>query len=504
MTALLRSRVRGVAGSPLPVAVLTTAGTATLVLGASVLGAAVVGVLLAVLVPLELGDGRTPVTVTAIAYVGAATVVGTIVGLWVQRRTLLWLVLGRTPTVPEVRRALRLPVDLACVSGFLWGGGAVVLGAVAWSVADGGAGLRLLSAVALGGVATGGLTYLLVSRVMRPVSVRALAAHPLNRVMTVGVIPRMLLTWALTVAVPLFGVLLVLVDPAADTGSMEGAVALLVGVALLLGAITTALVGKAVAAPLRRLRECLAEVGEGNLDVHVVVDDAGEIGLLQTGVNSMLAGLREREQIRDLFGRHVGKAVVERALETGVQLGGETRDVVALFVDVTGSTTLATEVEPTEVVRLLNSLFAVVVDAVEDEGGLVNKFEGDAALCVFGAPTPLDDPATAALRVARRIRDEVRAAGELEIGIGVSAGPVVAGQVGARSRFEYTVIGDAVNEAARLTDAAKETRGKALAAAAVVDASTADERAHWRRRAPISLRGRTSPTEIYELHGRQD
>ena len=86
----------------------------------------------------------------------------------------------------------------------------------------------------------------------------------------------------------------------------------------------------------------------------------------------------------------------------------------------------------------------------------MNKFEGDAALCVFGAPTDHPDPAGAALRAARRICDAVREAGEVDVGVGVACGRVWAGQVGAASRLEYTVIGDPVNEAARLTELAKD------------------------------------------------
>ena len=108
---------------------------------------------------------------------------------------------------------------------------------------------------------------------------------------------------------------------------------------------------------------------------------------------------------------------------------------------------------------MLNRFFEVVVSEVESHGGLVNKFEGDAALCVFGAPVSLIDAPTAALIAARQIRDRVVAAGEVSIGIGVAAGPVVAGQIGSSSRLEYTVIGDAVNEAARLTDLAKGLPG---------------------------------------------
>jgi adenylate cyclase len=136
----------------------------------------------------------------------------------------------------------------------------------------------------------------------------------------------------------------------------------------------------------------------------------------------------------------------------------------------------------------------VVVGAVEAENGLVNKFEGDAALCVFGAPADHADPAGAALRAARRICDAVRDAGEVDVGVGVACGRVWAGQVGAASRLEYTVIGDPVNEAARLTDLAKEHPGRLVASAATVAAAPPAERDHWERGAEVTLRGRDEVT----------
>jgi adenylate cyclase len=229
----------------------------------------------------------------------------------------------------------------------------------------------------------------------------------------------------------------------------------------------------------------------------VTVDDAGEIGLLQEGLNTMAAGLGERERLRDLFGRHVGTSVAQRALADGVSLGGDERTVAALFVDIAGSTSLVRRTGPEEMVGLLNRFFESVVQAIEEEGGLVNKFEGDAALCVFGAPTDHDDPAGAALRAARRICDAVRAAGEVDVGVGISCGPVWAGQVGAASRLEYTVIGDPVNEAARLTELAKDHPCRAVASEPTVRAAPPEEQEHWIADREVRLRGRDEVTRTW-------
>ena len=146
---------------------------------------------------------------------------------------------------------------------------------------------------------------------------------------------------------------------------------------------------------------------------------------------------------------------------------------------------------------MLNRFFEIVVEEVEAHGGLVNKFEGDAALCVFGAPAPLADAPSAGLRAARGIRDRIAEGGELEIGIGVAYGQVIAGQIGTASRLEYTVIGDAVNEASRLTELAKRVDGRILSSENTVTAAAEQEQAEWQRGRSLRLRGREELTHSY-------
>jgi adenylate cyclase len=138
---------------------------------------------------------------------------------------------------------------------------------------------------------------------------------------------------------------------------------------------------------------------------------------------------------------------------------------------------------------------------MDAQGGWVNKFEGDGALCIFGVPGTQPDHADRALRAARRLALRLLGLAErhpgLEAGIGVSSGRVVAGNVGTEARYEYTVIGPAVNEAARLTDIAKGRAVKVLASAESVRRAGA-EAAHWRDVGTVALRGRTAPTAIYE------
>ncbi|MGH2476312.1 MAG: adenylate/guanylate cyclase domain-containing protein, partial [Candidatus Limnocylindrales bacterium] len=153
------------------------------------------------------------------------------------------------------------------------------------------------------------------------------------------------------------------------------------------------------------------------------------------------------------------------------------------------------------VVETLNDFFDVVVGTVDAEGGWVNKFEGDGALCIFGVPGTQPDHADRALRAARLLALGLLGLAErhpgLEAGIGVSSGRVVAGNVGTEARYEYTVIGPAVNEAARLTDIAKGRVVKVLASAESVRRAGA-EASHWRDVGTVALRGRTTPTAMYE------
>jgi adenylate cyclase len=241
----------------------------------------------------------------------------------------------------------------------------------------------------------------------------------------------------------------------------------------------------------------MARVEAGDNDVRVPVDDGGEVGLLQAGFNRMVAGLRERDRVRDLFGRHVGEEVARSALARGLELGGELRDAAVLFVDVIGSTPFASTRDPREVVETLNRFFGIVVEVVTLHGGWVNKFEGDAALCAFGAPTEHPDAATTALAAARHLRRRLRLELDaLDAAIGVSAGPVVAGNIGAANRYEYTVIGDAVNEAARLTELAKGEPSRLLASEAIVSRAGVHEAGRWNVGEPVLLRGRPRPTRM--------
>ncbi|MFC9436868.1 adenylate/guanylate cyclase domain-containing protein [Nocardia sp. NPDC057030] len=408
-----------------------------------------------------------------------------------------WLDQGRKPTEAEARQLLRLPISITMRASAVWITGVIVATVSLMRLAPDNDPAVMASLFTFGGIESVGLTFLIVDRLIRPtIPVVAAVLGPTMH-WSSSVLVRVVVSWAVAAALPLLMLIVVLGNPVADPRDRVRTAIYLSVVGLGVGALATAFLARAVATPMRTLRRALDRITGGDLDVRVPVGSTSEIGRLENSVNELVTNLRERQRMRDLFGRHVGTEVAERALAGGLDLTGDVRVVSALFVDVTGSVELSTGLPPEEFVAKLNRLLATVVAATEENNGLVNKFEGDAALCIFGAPIALRDNATPALRAARRIRDEVVAAGELDIGIGVAHGPVFAGDIGADTRLEYTVIGDAVNEAARLTTEAKEVPRRILVSGATIEAAAPHERAKWTLYETILLRGMKKPTACW-------
>jgi adenylate cyclase len=472
---------------------------------ANAAGSAVVFMSIGFLIPLFTDPGRRDELALLNGLIAVPVLVGAqwfgIVALRGTRdRISRWVEEGREPTDEERREALLFPVRASKLAAVLWGLAAVLFGIV--NLSESAAfGLLVTVTIALGGCTTSALVYLLTERIYRPVTALALAGHPPDRIVAPGVTGRLLTAWLVGTGVPLLGLLTVGVV-GLTKGNVEpeylGGAALFLGcVALAVGAFMVLTAATTIAAPVERVKGAMERLEEGDLGVRVSVDDGSEVGRLQAGFNRMAEGLAERERLRDLFGRHVGEGVARAALDAEVSLGGEEREIGAFFVDLVGSTAMASERSPTEVVQVLNAFFRIVVDVVEENGGFVNKFEGDAALCVFGAPVERPDPAGAALCSARSLAERLPAeVPGVGFGIGVSAGRAVAGNIGAERRFEYTVIGDPVNEAARLSDLAKVRGLPVLASEAAVKRAREEERRHWRITGSETLRGRNEPTGL--------
>ena len=465
------------------------------------LGAAVIFVYLTWVFPLE-GEETFPSSVTSLVLASALVILGaayvTTRGLRATRRLRRWLRKGGRATDHVRDELLGLPRRATVYTAQAWLFSALTFAAL--NTNDGMTyALEVLGSTVLAGVMTCAGVYLVIERVLRPVLSLVLDDRTAHAgAGSLGITTRILLTWLLCAGVPLIGIGLI---PAGrlpeEPQDLAPPIWFVVAVALVVGAVLVTLTANAVAQPLRGVRRALEAVAEGDFDVEVRVDDASEIGRLQSGVNAMVEGLRERERMRDLFGRQVGEDVMRLALERGAELGGETRVISALFVDVVGSTGLAARERPERVVDLLNAFFSDVVATIDHHGGIVNKFEGDAALCVFGAPVEQPDHASRALAAARELCERLtEREGGLDAAIGVSCGEAVAGNIGTEERFEYTVIGDPVNEAARLTELARDRPGRLLASANTVEVAGEPEASHWRGDGEVVLRGRDAPTPL--------
>ncbi|WP_191259206.1 adenylate/guanylate cyclase domain-containing protein [Amycolatopsis oliviviridis] len=487
--AVLRRRVQGLL-------------TGTLI-ATNVIGALVVVGLAALLMPAP-GMSGDLVRVTAIAvpvYVVSAVVVGALWGTRGALRTLRWAAEGRKPTDDERAAGLRVPLRLTLVQAVLWGVATLVFGALA-ALVQPRVVLTELLVVAFAGVVVCAIAYLAGEFILRPYAALALAGTSPARPLSGGVNLRMLLFWCLGTGVPVAGLVVtaILAWVRGDVSTTKLAISVIVLglVVLCFGLLVTVFTARAVVNPIRSVQHALGRVRAGDFTVEIPVYDGTELGLLQAGFNGMAVGLAERERLRDLFGRHVGEDVATEAMRaTTAELGGTVRTVSVLFVDLIGSTALAASRPPEEVVGLLNRFFAVVVDEVDRNHGLVNKFVGDAALAIFGAPVRLEDHATLALSagraIARRLAAEVP---ECPAGIGVATGEVVAGNVGDPRRFEYTVIGDPVNEAARLTELAKNVEARLLASWTAIESADETEAGHWKATEDVTLRGRSRPTTL--------
>lgn len=433
-------------------------------------------------------------------YIAAALMLGV---FWITRRTvnaLRWSIEERRPTAEDHRNAFVVPWRVALAHLALWGVGTALLTTL-YGLVDTVFIPRFLFSVAFPGVIVATAGYLTTEFALRPVAAQALEYGPPPRRLTGGIMGRTMTVWLLGSGVPMIGIIItalfaLLLQNLSET-QFAIAVIIIALLALGFGFLLMWLLSWLFATPLRVVRTALNRVEEGDLSCQLVVFDGTELGELQRGFNRMVSGLRERERLRDLFGRHVGRDVAAAAEKEHTKLGGEERHVAVIFVDIIGSTQLVTRLPATEVVDLLNRFFAVVVEEVDRHHGFVNKFEGDGALAVFGAPNHLPRPEDAALAagrvIARRIREETS---EFDAGIGIASGEAVAGNVGARERFEYTVIGEPVNEAARLCELAKTQPCHVLASSTTVANASETERAHWTFGDTVTLRGHDEPTRL--------
>ena len=272
------------------------------------------------------------------------------------------------------------------------------------------------------------------------------------------------LRWRLLLTLPIINAITGMAVAALTSDGGGGAalgldVAIAMGVATTIALELTLLLSRSILRPLADLQEATQRVVAGDFSVSVPVTTGDETGELAASFNQMVQGLAERERIRDAFGTYLDREVADYILSDAFDEDGIELDVSILFTDVRDFTGFAAGAEAKAVVARLNRLFEVVVPVVARHGGHVDKFEGDGLLAVFGAPQPYRDHASratrAAVEICRRVNERGEA-GEFRVGVGVNSGRVVAGAVGGAGRLNFSVIGDAVNVAARVEGMTRE------------------------------------------------
>jgi adenylate cyclase len=231
---------------------------------------------------------------------------------------------------------------------------------------------------------------------------------------------------------------------------------------------------------------------------------AGSVGAqLRRQFAASIAAATARDRVTNLFGQHVSPQVVERLMAEGTSAAGDLRRVAVMFVDFRGFTVGAQSRTPQEVVDRLDGAFAVLVDILDRQGGIVNKFLGDGFLALFGAPLEASDAAHRAVAAGREMltamdRINAQTSWPLRIGIGIHFGEVVAGNIGSPRRKEYTVIGDTVNFASRLEALNKEFGSQLLISAAVREA-LGDDGEDAVALGEVMVRGYEQPVAVFQL-----
>jgi adenylate cyclase len=280
------------------------------------------------------------------------------------------------------------------------------------------------------------------------------------------------------------------------------------GIALALAILLAFGIARWLTAPLDKIGDAVRRISEGKLDTHIELNRKDEFGALAAAVNDMASALRERNALKGALARYVSHEVAEEIMAGQVApvLKGASKEITVLIVDIRNFTAMSAVLVPDHLMEFLNEFFAAMIEAIFSHRGTLDKFLGDGALAIFGAP--LDDPehrrmavlaaqdmlkSTAAIGVRLREKHGI----ELRIGIGLHTGRAIVGNVGSDQRMEYTAIGDTVNIASRLETMNKEYDTQILASEAVVDG--AGEGFEFHEIAKVTPRGSPNPIRIFTL-----
>lgn len=279
-----------------------------------------------------------------------------------------------------------------------------------------------------------------------------------------------------------------------------------VGVMLLLGIGMAWSAAKSHARPLRRLEDIAHAIEAGDFTRKSQLEGRDAFARLGGALDSMTKGLQERDHVKDVFGKYIAKQAAERLLKGPLDLGGESKNVTILFSDIRGFTAMAETMTPEQVVTFLNNYFSEMVDAVMENGGVLDKFLGDGLMAVFGSFGDQPDHAKRAVQTGLRMKAllakingdrAVTGKAPFEIGIGIHTGDVIVGNIGSKQRLEFTHVGDGVNTASRVQALNKEYHTTMLITGATYDAVGGSFTV--KPVGEVILRGKTHAMPIYEV-----
>ena len=227
----------------------------------------------------------------------------------------------------------------------------------------------------------------------------------------------------------------------------------------------TIVVSRYYSKPILRLKDCAQNIANGNYNIRTEIITGDELGVLSDTFNDMAVSLKEKELMYDTFGKVVTPEIRNWLLQGNTNLGGEIVCATVLFCDIRGFTTLSEQINPTQVVSLLNKFFSSMEQCIVKHNGIINKYIGDAIMAIFGVPLQNENQALDAYKCCLEMREtltnlnkelEAENLPQIKFGIGLHTGNVLAGNIGSNSRMEYTVIGDTVNVASRIESLCKE------------------------------------------------
>jgi len=293
-------------------------------------------------------------------------------------------------------------------------------------------------------------------------------------------------------------------------GKIRNRIILITVAVLLCSIIVSSVAVTFMVKPINVLADAAKKVGSGDLNQNVSIKRNDELGELARNFNEMITGLKDRDFIKDTFGKYVSKQVAEAILNGRLQLGGERRKASVLISDIRGFTGMSEKLSPEEVVDFLNSYFHEMVGVVTKYEGTLDKYIGDAILAVFGAPISHADDAKRAVFTAIEMQEKLKVFNirrkeegkePIHIGIAVHTGALVAGNIGSAVRMEYTVIGDTVNLAARL-----EKLNKKFGTMVLLSESTYAEVkdiVNAREIPSVKIRGKEKEIKVYDVLGKK-